>query len=162
MILRIELHLEGKKIRELAGKNKTTREQIEYLAGRSGELLTEYVGKVFPAGDFYSLAECRELIDGGNFKEKVRKRMRRIVEAIAEGDTFMDALGDCEENLSKKKRIKTAENFELLGMNAVPLPKKAKLDYLPAVYRMLQALDGKETKAAYFKDLKAEQYDFCY
>ena len=151
-ILRIELHLEGKKIRELTGKNKTTREQIEYLSGRSRELLTEYTGKVFPTGDFYSLAECKKLIDGGNFKEKMRKRMRRIVEAIAEGDTFLEALDDCEEDLSGKKIIKTMENFDRLGMNAVPLPKKAKPDYLPSVYRMLQALDGEQ--AVTFKSIK--------
>ena len=153
-ILRIELHLDGRKIREFTGKNKTTREQIEYLAGRSGELLLEYMGKVFPTGDFYSLDESKNLIDSGDFTNKMRKRMRRIVEAIAEGDTFLEALGDCEEELRGKKRIKTAENFELLRMNAVPLPREAKLDYLPSLYRMMQALDGEEERAVRFVDLK--------
>ena len=118
----------------------------------SRALLLEYTGKVFPTGDFYSLAECKKLIDGGNFKEKMRKRMRRIVEAIAEGDTFLEALGDCEEDLSGKKIIKTIENFDRLGINAVPLPKKAKPDYLPSIYRMLQALD--EEQAVTFKTIR--------
>ena len=87
--------------------------------------------------------------------------MRRIVEAIAEGDTFLEALDDCEEDLSGKKIIKTMENFDRRGINAVPLPKKAKPDYLPSVYHMMQALDGEEMKGVLFKDLKAKQYDFC-
>ena len=153
-ILRIELHLGSRKIRELAGSEKSTREQIEYLAGRSGGLLLEYMGKVFPTGDFYSLDESKNLIDSGDFTNKMRKRMRRIVEAIAEGDTFLEALGDCEENLSGKKITKTTKNFDRLGMNAVPLPKKAKLDYLPSVYHMMQALDGEEERAVRFVDLK--------
>lgn len=79
-----------------------------------------------------------------NFGEKLYDVMLSYQNATVEGD--------CEEDLSGKKITKTTENFDQLGINAVPLPKKAKPEYLPSVYRMLQALDGEQ--AVTFKSIK--------
>ena len=121
-ILRLELRLMRKRIRQCT-KSKHWEEQLLEISKKQDKLMNDFLHRLYQDCDnFVSLEEMIQRIDESSFREKTKKKMRRLAKK-------MDS---CESLTAARKKIKVKEKdftvllnkFRKLGINPIPFSDK--------------------------------------
>ena len=118
-ILRLELRLERKRIRQLT-KSKTWEEQLVELYEQHDRQFSRFLHRLYQ--DFnrmLTLPELLEAIEASGFRSKTKKRMARLTKKM----------GDCESLTAARKKMKLKEKdfiqllekFRKLGISPIPM-----------------------------------------
>ncbi len=140
-ILRAEYRiLNVNKIKRKHEITLTNSETLLWFINNSGDLLYEILSKFIVDGASYKLSEVNRLICEQVNRKKMRNRMCRFSELVAQKHGMFSARRAMEQEdpkLDSRAYHKMIDKFENIGVNPVPLPAKKSICDLPSLFEWL-------------------------
>lgn len=118
----------------------TNSDTLLWFINNSGDLLYEVLSKFIVDGASYKLSEVNRLICEQVNRKKMRNRMCRFSELVAQKHGMFSARRAMEQedpNLDSRAYHKMIDKFENIGVNPVPLPAKKDIYDLPSLFEWL-------------------------
>ena len=118
-ILRLELRLERKRIRQLT-KSKTWEEQLVELYEQHDRQFSRFLHRLYQDFDrMLTLSELLEAIEASGFRAKTKKRMARLAKKMDGCESLTAARKRMK--ISNKDFIQLLEKFRKLGISPIPM-----------------------------------------
>lgn len=140
-ILRAEYRiLNVNKIKRKHEITLTNSDTLLWFINNSGDLLYEILSKFIVDGASYKLSEVNRLICEQVNRKKMRNRMCRFSELVAQKHGMFSARRAMEQEdpkLDSRAYHKMIDKFENIGVNPVPLPAKKAICDLPSLFEWL-------------------------
>lgn len=121
-ILRLELCLMRKRIRQCT-KSKHWEEQLLEISKKQNKLTNNFLHRLYQDCDnFVSLEEMIQRIDESSFREKTKKKIRRLAKKMDSGESLTTARK--KMRMKNKDFIVLLNKFRKLDINSIPFSDK--------------------------------------